>query len=66
MLHRDLNARALSVDVFGDLEDLAELPVVVDADWIRVSAELDVRRTEWGSGLDIVFVSRQLGHAKPD
>jgi hypothetical protein len=62
VLHRDLNARALSVDVFGDLDDLAELPVTVDADWIRVSVELEVSRTEWGSGLDVVVTAEGAGH----
>ena len=63
VLHRDLNTRALSVDAFGDLDDLAQLPVVVDADWIRISVELEVSRTEWGSGLEVTLHAPGKVHA---
>jgi hypothetical protein len=62
-LHRDLRLGALRVDAFGGADRLAELPVVIGADWIRLSVELDVARTEWGSGVEVALVR---GGSGPD
>jgi hypothetical protein len=55
-LHRDLRLGALRVDAFGGSDRLAELPVAIGADWIRLTVELDVDRTEWGSGIEVALV----------
>jgi hypothetical protein len=55
-LHRDLRLGALRVDAFGGADRLAELPVAITADWIRLTVELDVARTEWGSGVEVALV----------
>ena len=56
-LDRDLRVGALRVNAFGGMDRLAELPVRVVADWIRIAIDVDIDRTEWGSGVEVALVT---------